>query len=145
MPSGLLLSFAKANLSAAIRYKVKFDEVRCLFSTLCAALMVQKPFTREQLRWHIWPTFPLNYFVVFTEVASTFSILLCKKVKNDQNFKARGGVLQGRTPFKSYLLNFFCLKGLENMKNVITMCACAVVVALETQKCRKKDTSHRWI
>ena len=43
---------------------------------------VYKP---EQRRWHIGPTFPLNFLCNFhTRCPSTFSIPWCKKVENDQ-------------------------------------------------------------
>ena len=28
---------------------------------------VWKPYASEQLRWHIWPTFPLNFFMKFSQ------------------------------------------------------------------------------
>ena len=28
---------------------------------------VQKPYASEQLRWHIWPTFPSNFFMKFSQ------------------------------------------------------------------------------
>ena len=58
---------------------------------------VSKPYTSEQLRWHIWPTFPLNFlWEIFTQDApSTFSILWCKKVKMTKN--SNRGVLPWTT------------------------------------------------
>ena len=40
--------------------------------------------------------------------------------------------------FGRSFLNFFVWKVLEKMKNDTILCACAVVITLETQKCRKK-------
>ena len=45
---------------------------------------VYKPYASKQLRWHIWPTFPLNFLWNFhRRCLSMSSIPWCKKVKND--------------------------------------------------------------
>ena len=45
-----------------------------------------KPGTSERLRWHIWPTFPLNFFMQFSHnMPSTFSIPWCKKTRMTRN------------------------------------------------------------
>ena len=47
-----------------------------------------------QLRWHIWPTFLPNFFMhvkFLQKMPLYFSIPWCKKVKNDQKLKSKGG------------------------------------------------------
>ena len=39
---------------------------------LCTYNFVQKPCTSEQFRWHIWPTFTLNYFMQFSHKRSLY-------------------------------------------------------------------------
>ena len=72
---------------------------------------------------------------------STFSIPGGKQVKKDQKLKSRG-----QDPLEAILcifgrralIFFFCLKALGKIwKMTQLLCACAVVITLKTQKCRK--------
>ena len=47
----------KLNLPSAIELS---ETVVCVYN------FVKKPYASEQLRWHIWPTFPLNFFMKFS-------------------------------------------------------------------------------
>ena len=48
----------KSNLPSAIELSETADFVYNF---------VQKPYANEQLRWHIWPTFPLNFLMKFSQ------------------------------------------------------------------------------
>ena len=50
--------------------KVKFNLARAIELSETAVFVynfVYKPYASEQLRWHIWPTFPLNIFMKFSQ------------------------------------------------------------------------------
>ena len=50
--------------------KVKFNLTRAIElseTTVFVYNFVKKPYVSEQLRWHIWPIFPLNFFMKFSQ------------------------------------------------------------------------------
>ena len=50
--------------------KVKFNLARAIElseTTVFVYNFVKKPYASEQLRWHIWPTFPLNILMKFSQ------------------------------------------------------------------------------
>ena len=50
--------------------KVKLNLARAIELSETADFVynfVQKPYASEQLRWHIWPIFPLNFFMKFLQ------------------------------------------------------------------------------
>ena len=50
--------------------KVKFDLPSAIELSETAVFVynfVWKPYASKQLRWHIWPTFPLNFFMKFSQ------------------------------------------------------------------------------
>ena len=50
------------------------------------------PYASEQLRWHIWPTFPLNFFMTFAQTMHLyFFYTMLQKSKNDQKTQIKGG------------------------------------------------------
>ena len=58
---------------------------------------LQKPYASEQLRWHIWPIFPLNFLIKFSQkMPLYFFYTMVQKVKNDQKLKSRGPALNSR-------------------------------------------------
>ena len=84
------------------------------------------------------------FYKIFTEDASQPLLYHgAKKVKNDQKLKLRGPAIR-QDPLEAILVIFgrraliFFWKLLEKMKNDTTLYACAVVITLETQKCRKR-------
>ena len=61
---------AKFHKDSASGKKVKFNLARAIELSETAVFVynfVQKPYASEQLRWHIWPTFPLNFFMKFSQ------------------------------------------------------------------------------
>ena len=69
-------------------------------SRFCVQLCIESP-CYEQLRWHIWPTFPLNFCAFHRRCLSPSSIPWCKNVKNDQN--SNQGVLPEAKRYRNYL------------------------------------------
>ena len=50
--------------------KVQFNLARAIELSETAVFVynfVQKPYASEQLRWHIWPAFPLNFLMKFSQ------------------------------------------------------------------------------
>ena len=55
---------------------------------------VKKPYASGQLRWLIWPTLPLNFFMKLSQkMPLSFFYTRVQKVKNDQKLKSRGPAL----------------------------------------------------
>ena len=63
---------------------------------------------------------------------------LLKKSKMTKNSNQGVGSCKAGPPLSCSSLTFFGWRVLKNLKNVITVCPCAMMVALETQKCRKR-------
>ena len=66
--------------------KVKLNLARAIELSETAVFVynfVKKPYASEQLRWHIWPTFPLNFFMKFLQKMPlyVFYTLLQKRQK----------------------------------------------------------------
>ena len=50
--------------------KVKLNLARAIELSETAVFVynfVEKPYASEQLRWHIWPTYPLNFLMKFSQ------------------------------------------------------------------------------
>ena len=55
---------------------------------------VLKPYASEQLRWRVWPSFPLNFFMKFSQkMPVTVFYTIVQKVKKDQKLKSRESCL----------------------------------------------------
>ena len=75
--------------------KVKFNPLSAIEHSEMADFVynfVKKPYASEQLRWHIWPTFPLNFFMKFSQMPLYFVYTMVQK--NDQKLKLRGSCLK---------------------------------------------------
>ena len=75
--------------------KVKFNLPSAIELSETAVFVynfVEKPYASEQLRWHIWPTFPLNFFMKFSQKMPLYLVytMVQKKSENDQKHKSRG-------------------------------------------------------
>ena len=76
--------------------KVKFNLASAieLSETADVVYNFKKPYASDQLRWHIWPTFPSNCFMRFSQDDSLpLFYTMLQKVKNDQKTQIKGGVL----------------------------------------------------
>ena len=66
---------------------------------------VKEHYASKQLRWHIWPTFPLNLFMKFSQKMPLyfFYSMVQKQLKNDQNSNQGGPALRR---FAAVSMNF---------------------------------------
>ena len=76
--------------------KVKFNLARAIELSETAVFVynfVLKPYASEQLRWHIWPTFLLNFLMKFSQKMPLyfFYIMVQKKSKMTKNSNQGGG------------------------------------------------------
>ena len=75
--------------------KVEFNLPSAIELSETAVFMynfVWKPYASGQLRWHIWPTFPLNFSMKFSQkMPLYFFYTMVQKDKNDQKLKSGGG------------------------------------------------------
>ena len=96
---------------------------------LCTTLYTEKPYTREQLRWHIWPifsTFPLNLFMKFSHKMPLY-FFYTRVQKSQTDFS-------GLRPVITFLY-LFLFPSLLRLKKLLTFC-------LRTNQAQRKLNAH---
>ena len=128
---------AVKKLNSISREQLNFRRRPILCTTLYRNPMQASNFDGTFDHLFLW-----TFYVIFTQYAPLL-FPWCKESQNDQKLKSRGVV---QDPLEALLvifgrkaLIFLLLKALgKKWKITPLFCACAVVIILDTQKCRKK-------